>query len=594
MQLIHLGLVMIRIHALHRRNAGTNALVVLRDTRWSDDRSIIGTMEVDLSEGTQLIYIAPNLLISVEDFYHHIELAIQTHGYENWNSAESNLLITRGLIGRLTNTSNAGFRYNIQNVADYLASTGVNAVPATPRTTTELQGMRWILQPPRIISIRNPQAVRTATLLDGSISMAFSGYRSTGNPRPSNYDEKDTEDIQEEFAGVFISFIEEYGAPEQNDRWDTLGEPSGRYNFYVNYAAPPIIPFIPPTKSSWGDEDDEHEQDSEVVFPSIWEDTPWEDDPDFDPNDLAPPEEISEEEEESPESYFLGLQDQEIDYPTLAPPIENLAPPEDLQSQVTQSINDESEAYWQQVIQYAEQIEEQLRPPLENGWYHPYPLENTIIEEFLDRIPQGMPEGIWYEVYETLEHEGTSNEVSIEEATQLSNDLSNININQDPEEQEVAHVNTEQLQQLEYPMLKRLEKALASTSESAISHYKQPNEPLMGQINYPPAQGTTPQFNKEEQYKGRFKGKALEHNTWTLPSAQKNTGAMLVLPEDIDKRFNLLKIFWEKMKKRCGYNGERCMPRNMKNSYKWQEKHKMCYLLLDDSFYWKIHTKARL
>ncbi|KAG6532385.1 hypothetical protein ZIOFF_006225 [Zingiber officinale] len=126
MQLIQLGLVMIRIHALHRRNAGTNALVVLRDTRWSDDRSIIGTMEIDLSEGTQLVYIAPNLLISIEDFFHHIELAIQTHGYENWNYAESNLLITRGLIGRLSNTSHAGFRYNIQNVADYLASTGIS------------------------------------------------------------------------------------------------------------------------------------------------------------------------------------------------------------------------------------------------------------------------------------------------------------------------------------------------------------------------------------------------------------------------------------------------------------------------------------
>ncbi|KAG6508545.1 hypothetical protein ZIOFF_033919 [Zingiber officinale] len=56
MQLIHLGLVMIHIHALHRRNAGTNALIVLRDTRWNDDKSIIGTMEDDLSEGLQQNY----------------------------------------------------------------------------------------------------------------------------------------------------------------------------------------------------------------------------------------------------------------------------------------------------------------------------------------------------------------------------------------------------------------------------------------------------------------------------------------------------------------------------------------------------------
>ena len=34
LQHIHLGIFMIRLHALHRRSAGTNALVVLRDTRW--------------------------------------------------------------------------------------------------------------------------------------------------------------------------------------------------------------------------------------------------------------------------------------------------------------------------------------------------------------------------------------------------------------------------------------------------------------------------------------------------------------------------------------------------------------------------------
>ncbi|GJY76701.1 hypothetical protein Tco_0481817 [Tanacetum coccineum] len=45
LQHIHLGIFMIRLHALHRRSAGTNALVVLRDTRWEDSRQIIATME---------------------------------------------------------------------------------------------------------------------------------------------------------------------------------------------------------------------------------------------------------------------------------------------------------------------------------------------------------------------------------------------------------------------------------------------------------------------------------------------------------------------------------------------------------------------
>ncbi|XP_042411002.1 uncharacterized protein LOC122000664 isoform X2 [Zingiber officinale] len=293
MQLIHLGLVMIRIHALHRRNAGTNALVVLRDTRWSDDRSIIGTMEIDLSEG-------------------------------------------------------------------------INAVPATPRTTAELQGMRWILQPPLTPQIRNPQAVRTTTLMDGSISLAFSRYQSTGNPKASKFNEEDIEDIHdEEFAGVLIN---EYpkGKKYKTGRWDTFGQPSGN---------------------------------NELVFPSIWEDTPWEEDPEFDPNDLTSPDLVEqglnneeyEEEEDGPETYFLGLQNQETDYPVQAP----LYP--DQQPTNWENSDAESDLYWQQVVQHVEQIEAQL--PLANGWYDPTP-HDAIVEEFLDRIPQEGPESLWYEIYE--------------------------------------------------------------------------------------------------------------------------------------------------------------------------------------------------
>ncbi|KAG6496676.1 hypothetical protein ZIOFF_044546 [Zingiber officinale] len=324
MQLIHLRLVMIRIHARHRRNAGTNALIVLRDTRWNDDRSIIGTMEVDLSEGTQLVYIAPNLLISVEDFYHHIEIAIQTHGASN----------TKNNCGASRNEMDT-------TITKY-----------TPDTKS-----------------------------------------ASGNPRPSNYNERDTEDIhEEEFAGVFF---QEFGMPDTNDRWNTLGEPTGRYNFYVNYAAPPPVHFIPPTKPCWDDDDDYDDNDDEaktkeeVVCPSIWEDTPWEDDPEFDPNELA-------EEEDDPKSYYLELQNQELDYPVLAPiPEETAIFPQDQVSQ-----EEGSEQYWQQVVQHIEQIEGQL--PMQNGWHNPIPLDYSF-EDFIDRIPEGIPPGVWYEIYENPE-----------------------------------------------------------------------------------------------------------------------------------------------------------------------------------------------
>ncbi|GKA88425.1 Orf y [Tanacetum coccineum] len=103
LQHIHLGIFMIRLHALHRRSARTNALVVLRDTRWEDSRQIIATMEVDLSAGTQLVYTFPDMILSVNDFHNHVEVAIQTHGYDTWQGGESNLLITMALTGRKVN-----------------------------------------------------------------------------------------------------------------------------------------------------------------------------------------------------------------------------------------------------------------------------------------------------------------------------------------------------------------------------------------------------------------------------------------------------------------------------------------------------------
>ncbi|KAG6474551.1 hypothetical protein ZIOFF_068489 [Zingiber officinale] len=454
-------------------NAGVNALVVLRDTRWRDDRSIIGTMEVDLSGGTQLIYIAPNMLISIEDFYHHIELAIQTHGYEEWNSAESNLLITRGLIGRLTNTSYAGFRYNVQNVADYLASTGIHAVAASPRTITELQGMRWILQPPANSQIRNPQEVRTSTLMDGSIALAFQGYKAAQKSEARRMSNFDTERIdnegEEEFAGVFIdngNRWEELGQPDTNPRLGTLGESSG----------------------------------------SIWEDTLWEDDPYFDLEDLpVPPEEEDlEEDDEEREAYFLGLENLENDYPITSPT--SVLQEEHPNTQWDDN-DEEADTYWQNIVEQVEQVEGQ--------WAEE---QNTVngIQDLSIQEDTTSQEG--NEPNDWLPYAGHNNEA--------------------------AHMGSdsilEQLESMEYPILRSMveqatnENVLASSS--AISRYNPPQEPLMGQVNYPPAQISSRIDQVEAPViNGKFKPRGFNHQPWTLPSAQTNDGAILVLPEDIDQ-----------------------------------------------------------
>ncbi|GJV73443.1 hypothetical protein Tco_1493438 [Tanacetum coccineum] len=174
---------MIRLHALHQRSSGTNALVVLRDTRWEDSRQIIATMEVDLSAGTQLVYTFPDMILSVNDFHNHVEVVIQTHGYDTWQGGESNLLITMVLTGRLSNTSYMRFQYSVENVVDHLITTGITAIPGERKSIEE----SW-------------------------------------------------------------------------ERWSTLGEPSGKWDYYVKYDAPPdTTPIEEIAATGWGDEfsDDE-------------------------------------------------------------------------------------------------------------------------------------------------------------------------------------------------------------------------------------------------------------------------------------------------------------------------------------------------
>ncbi|KAG6501820.1 hypothetical protein ZIOFF_041704 [Zingiber officinale] len=75
------------------------------------------------------MYITANVMLTIDDFFRNIQVSILTRGYEQWHNREANLLITRGLVGRLSNTPNVGFAYEIQGVVDNLTSHGVHALP---------------------------------------------------------------------------------------------------------------------------------------------------------------------------------------------------------------------------------------------------------------------------------------------------------------------------------------------------------------------------------------------------------------------------------------------------------------------------------
>nr|GEX65840.1 hypothetical protein [Tanacetum cinerariifolium] len=296
-----------------RIGAGTNALLVLQDTRWTNTTRIISTKEVDLAQGTQLVYMVPNMMISINDFHDHIRVSIQTHGYEAWQGGESNLLVTMSMMGRLTNTSYVGFNYNIENVVEHLSTSGISAIPGERKTMEELEKQSWRLRPVENKAAKVPTRVAVQQRMNRTTSLRFERYTSQV-PSRASVDQRDQELMgdEEEILIAAIALMENEAPHRDNEgciceeclhnirhitydvcfckeclteaedlkyepikaqkrsnkpknkkkqKWSTLGEPSGKWDYYVRYDnIQETTPIEEIAATGWGDEfKDQHQ-----------------------------------------------------------------------------------------------------------------------------------------------------------------------------------------------------------------------------------------------------------------------------------------------------------------------------------------------
>ncbi|KAG6499418.1 hypothetical protein ZIOFF_039204 [Zingiber officinale] len=215
MRFIHMGVIQVRIQILHRQEEGTLLLIIFRDNRWQGDQAIFTTMEVDLTQGSQLVYVIPDTMLTISDFYRNIQISILARGYEGWKNSEANILVTRGMVGRLSNTPNVGFAYEIQNVVDYLITHGVRALPGRRYNTRELLGQNWIINQSSINIPMQPMEVSTRNLLDGHISIQFDNYQAAiaaSQPYYNQQDEEipsDEEEVHHQIIAVLLENPEE-------------------------------------------------------------------------------------------------------------------------------------------------------------------------------------------------------------------------------------------------------------------------------------------------------------------------------------------------------------------------------------------------
>ncbi|KAG6519439.1 hypothetical protein ZIOFF_022933 [Zingiber officinale] len=102
-------------------------------------------------------------------------------------------MVTRGLLGRLSNTPNVGFTYEVENVVDYLANHGVRALPGRRYSTRDVLGQNWIIRQSIINIPMQPTEVNTRNLLDGSVSLHFESYQAASASTPPRYNSRDKE-----------------------------------------------------------------------------------------------------------------------------------------------------------------------------------------------------------------------------------------------------------------------------------------------------------------------------------------------------------------------------------------------------------------
>ena len=167
----------------------------------------------------------------------------------------------------------------------------------------ELEGMSWHLQPTEQITVRAPTRVAVSKRLNRSVSLRFERYRQTPQPPRYSVDRHDREitdnrhldEDEEQFMGICLQeyihhnpcdiyFCEEClheaelleaeplnpqkrsKKPKKSKRkswekWSTLGESSGKWDYYVRYTAPQeTTPIEEIAATGWGDEFEDNER----------------------------------------------------------------------------------------------------------------------------------------------------------------------------------------------------------------------------------------------------------------------------------------------------------------------------------------------
>ena len=185
---IHLGLIAFGFRTLVRKGTGAMALVILFDDRHYDkDKSIVGLAEIDLNAGSAITYIAPNFVMTIDDFCNHIKIAIQTRGFENFTG--KNIGLDLIFLGKTMSYINSNYKLKLKNLIDSVSSKGIKFIPGKEISSLTLAGLEWNIQlNSEEVKVIKPQSVSTYTDRNNRLSIRFEDYIQTNPPEEEEED----------------------------------------------------------------------------------------------------------------------------------------------------------------------------------------------------------------------------------------------------------------------------------------------------------------------------------------------------------------------------------------------------------------------
>jgi hypothetical protein len=132
----------IGIKGMTRKKLGTKVLVTLLDKRWDTiNKAALGFLEGDMNENILITYIAPDLMMLIQEFIEKMSFGFQTKGYEEFK--DTNLLISIEFSRRLTNKSRTRYKVNVNDVIQSMQSKGIKFMSPLTIGSEERAGEEW-------------------------------------------------------------------------------------------------------------------------------------------------------------------------------------------------------------------------------------------------------------------------------------------------------------------------------------------------------------------------------------------------------------------------------------------------------------------